>query len=464
MRAALALVLLAGCDPTVYDGVRAAAPVFVVQAPGGAATGNFGAVIVGYAAHPNGMEVSRFAVTGGDGSATVAWHAYDGLDTAQPVPRYTDAAVFFSCDMSECGMGFGRSIAAFPEWQGPGGAIFHGCIASPATSGQTTVRCEDQLPFYQTVGGPTAEAYGSSAAGIDFPQHRVGAALLGAPDGAAGDGRLYRFPWNGLPPLMVDLSGAMAPPGSHLGTTLAVTPLSNRTARFALGTHATGTVQRVVVGTIDIDDAMVTSVAIEACLLGDAGYGGALAFGDLDGDMQAELLVGSSAASSVQGVDIFDPGAFTGTDCTVGVQPMPILRIRCSDLSESVVCDTQSELGAALAVGDFDGDGANDLAIGAPGATVQGRAAAGAVFVLAGQAGSIAMLGVGDGRHSVVFPSTARDQMRLGTAVAAFGGNGRDELIAGAPLVREVDIFFCTGLSGDRPGDVPRAVRGCIPP
>jgi hypothetical protein len=74
----------------------------------------------------------------------------------------------------------------------------------------------------------------------------------------------------------------------------------------------------------------------------------------------------------------------------------------------------------------------------------------------------ISMLGEGAGRHSLLFPSNPRNGMRLGAAVTTFRGRGRDEIVAGAPLVREVHFFFCSMLAGDRPEEI-QGDRGCIP-
>jgi hypothetical protein len=82
--------------------------------------------------------------------------------------------------------------------------------------------------------------------------------------------------------------------------------------------------------------------------------------------------------------------------------------------------------GAALAIGDLDGDGAADLAIGAPGTA----GAAGAIYVVFGGAPLVAESALGTPTLAGLAPGD-----RLGAALAArdLDGDGRDELIAGAP-------------------------------
>jgi FG-GAP repeat len=93
--------------------------------------------------------------------------------------------------------------------------------------------------------------------------------------------------------------------------------------------------------------------------------------------------------------------------------------------------------GAALAAGDHDGDGTDDLSVGAPGEDVGRRSAAGAVTVLYGSTGQ-GLRGQGSrlvhqGLDTVAGAAERRD--RLGFALGSFdlNGDGRADLAAGAP-------------------------------
>src|SRR4030095_9735711 len=95
--------------------------------------------------------------------------------------------------------------------------------------------------------------------------------------------------------------------------------------------------------------------------------------------------------------------------------------------------------------GDVDGDGNDDVAIGAPGASPDGRTAAGKVYLIYGpvQAGVIPLSQVGSTvRGLVMYGETAGDL--LGAAVSLWPdetGDGFDDLLLGAPGATALDEF-----------------------
>ncbi|MEM7351801.1 MAG: hypothetical protein AAF657_13470, partial [Acidobacteriota bacterium] len=92
-----------------------------------------------------------------------------------------------------------------------------------------------------------------------------------------------------------------------------------------------------------------------------------------------------------------------------------------------------ANFGSALAVGDFDDDGFDDLAIGMPGRTVNFGARAGAVFVVYGGEDPLDRWQF---VSQLLFEGIPEDDDRLGTSLAAgdLSGDGVDDLVIGVPF------------------------------
>ena len=93
--------------------------------------------------------------------------------------------------------------------------------------------------------------------------------------------------------------------------------------------------------------------------------------------------------------------------------------------------------GAALASGDFDGDGVKDLAVGVPFEDIGGTSNSGAVNVIYGSGG--ALQSINDQlwhQDSPGIEDTAEDDDRFGSALASgdFNGDGFDDLAVGVPF------------------------------
>ncbi|GAA3138931.1 hypothetical protein GCM10010466_32560 [Planomonospora alba] len=157
---------------------------------------------------------------------------------------------------------------------------------------------------------------------------------------------------------------------------------------------------------------------------GEAGtadaFGSALAVGDFDGDRRADLAVGVSEEGRPR------PGAdgrgavqlFHGSP--TGLRPGEVI-----DAGDAGRRRGPDRFGAALAAGDLDGDGDDELAIGVPGLGGGGVA----VYGLAGRAPYILTQRSGWVRQE----EKATDQFGAVLATGDFDGDGRAEIAVGAP-------------------------------
>ena len=168
--------------------------------------------------------------------------------------------------------------------------------------------------------------------------------------------------------------------------------------------------------------------------LGDQ-FGATLATGDFDGDGFTDLAVGS-------------PGETVGTVPAAGLvhvlhgSPTGLSGVGSQMFTQDTAgigstVEAFDHFGAALVTGDFDGDGVDDLAVGADDETVGDREAAGAVNVLYGTdgagltgGGSTLLTQSGPAVHSEPEPN---DQFGHALAAADFDGDGLDDLAVGAP-------------------------------
>ncbi|HEX8629504.1 MAG TPA: FG-GAP repeat protein, partial [Catenuloplanes sp.] len=163
-------------------------------------------------------------------------------------------------------------------------------------------------------------------------------------------------------------------------------------------------------------------------------FGSSLAAGDVNGDRRADLLVGV-AAEDVGAVR--DAGAVTVLrGSAAGLTGAGSPQITQDSPGVPGSARQGAAFGAALAVGNHNGDGYGDLVVGAPGETIGQAASAGTVTVLYGASTGPVTAG---SRHfhqntrGVADRSEAGDRFGSEVRAVPVGAGRLDTLVVGVP-------------------------------
>lgn len=159
----------------------------------------------------------------------------------------------------------------------------------------------------------------------------------------------------------------------------------------------------------------------------DESFGEALACGDFNGDDIADLAVGVPGESG-GGVHVLygSAGGLTGAGSDFWTQSNLGVGTRLAG----------DEFGAALAAGDVNRDGYDDLAVGAPGDAEAGPVGSGSFTIIYGTENGLVSAGaaiVHQDRKGILGRARAGDRFAHAIAIGDIDGDGHADVVAGIP-------------------------------
>jgi len=167
-------------------------------------------------------------------------------------------------------------------------------------------------------------------------------------------------------------------------------------------------------------------------------FGSALAWGDFNGDGFCDLAVGASGENLAEGAVTVIYGSSNGLDAH-----SPVAAQHWDQNSTGAMAEQDDEFGNALAAGDFNNDGYEDLAVGSHYEEIYGVQRCGQVIVIYGSSAGLlngpAIDGTGRfangwNQNSTNIPDTAEDGDFFGNSLTTgdFNGDAYDDLAIGA--------------------------------
>lgn len=437
-RICLALVpALVSCSWARFDEVGENTPVVLLKRPKQIRSG-FGSSLVGFSTQERGV----LFVGGSPGRSTAA--LYDlGLGTK---PGIEATGTNFCLNEGDDVCFLGQSLAALGPATLTDGELAKECYAVGVGSTETApplgvvVECEtdelERVIYSLEVPEAFAEELALSIEDgepevVSFASSQISPRALLAGSPRHGLAWFYPSSDSGAVP------ASLVPPGTvedDYGATVAAMDLEAERL-FAVGAPEAGQVHLFAAGP-------EPEPRYVGCLGGAEGFGRALAAGPVTrGDGAPELVI--SDASTVYVLSGPELLALDGgsEECVAPTVPEGALvaTLECGSDPDVSGCDA-SDFGRALAVGDLDGDGDGEVAVGAPGMKVRDIAGAGAILIYDVDASRDTDV------TEIRFVSSAARDDGLGTALAVASLGERDLLAASGPGGGKTALFYCLDL------------------
>lgn len=278
------------------------------------------------------------------------------------------------------------------------------------------------------IGAPGEDIEDAGVAGAGAVHVLFGAAV----GGLSGNGDLLYFRGNGLP--------GVPEPGEGIGRALAAGDFNFLFPGddLAIGAPASGIAPdpvdegRVLLlsdlgGNDFVAEYTQSSPDVPGASEDFDNFGEVLVAGDFDGDGIAELAV-ASPGEDIEASSITNAGAVAVLDFD-GDGHLQILQDAFPFEEPSAI----DEFGSALAAGDLDADGTDDLVIGVPLEDLGPILTAGIVHVVHGVLGEGLDLGTAENWIQTINPSEDADRFGFALVTGRFAGHSGADLAVGAP-------------------------------
>ena len=184
----------------------------------------------------------------------------------------------------------------------------------------------------------------------------------------------------------------------------------------------------------------------------------ATAYGDFNGDGFDDLAVGAPGEDIGDKTDVGAVQVIYGTANGLDAAGNQLWHQNSPDIENSN--ENGDQFGFALAVGDFNGDGFDDLAVGSPHEDIGNLADGGAVNVIYGSPTGLSATFVKDQLWSQDAPGTKHrsgktDHYGWAMAVADFNSDGFDDLAVGVPGNSAGDVLNVQARAASRSFSAP---------